>query len=557
MKAESKITCAVRKRPLTRRELNKNETDIINVTSRSSLTICEPRQKVDLTKYIEEHEFNFDACYDETTTNQVLYSSLIRPLIASLYSRAKVTVFAYGQTGSGKTYTMLGDMANNIPGLYLLAAYDIFSVLKSDDYSDLQVGISFFEIYCDKTYDLLNHRNQCNVMTDGKDNVNIVGLTERVVGRYEDLMTCVVTGLGQRVTGSTGMNDDSSRSHAVLQICLRKKENAKLYGKLSFIDLAGNERGADVKDTNKQTLIDGTEINKSLLALKECIRAMDLNSKHLPFRNSKLTLVLKDSFIGNCKTVMIGNISPCASSTDHTLNTLRYTDRVKELGRSDKNKDKNDLSRQMLLPRDNKSSRIIPMPKKSTMDFITHDRPDARKLTNNHNQRLSMAQGMNRSKSQWEKGNSKMVIEPKPMFIPQDKLFAERGNVQAPVFFQNKTSLRTPDSSNLLSEDSKDMLLRDLINAQESMLVTHAQYIEDNVKYIKKDMQVIQSAADSPNDIVTYVMETRRIISEKRECLDRLDRELSLIEATICKLDDSTLNTDNLFSGNFVNKSVL
>lgn len=93
------------------------------------------------------------------------------------------------------------------------------------------------------------------------------------------------------------MNDTSSRSHAILQIILRNHNN-KIHGKMSFIDLAGSERGADVKDSQKQTRIDGAEINKSLLALKECIRALDMNKNHTPFRGSKLTLVLKDSFIG-------------------------------------------------------------------------------------------------------------------------------------------------------------------------------------------------------------------------------------------------------------------
>ena len=100
---------------------------------------------------------------------------------------------------------------------------------------------------------------------------------------------------------------------------------------MSFIDLAGSERGADTVKCNKQTRIDGAEINKSLLALKECIRALDQSKRHKPFRGSKLTLVLKDSFIGNCKTIMIGNISPNNGSSEHTLNTLRYADRVKEL----------------------------------------------------------------------------------------------------------------------------------------------------------------------------------------------------------------------------------
>lgn len=96
------------------------------------------------------------------------------------------------------------------------------------------------------------------------------------------------------------MNENSSRSHAILEINLRDCVNGKKHGKLSFIDLAGSERGGDVKDTDKKTRHDGAEINKSLLALKECIRALDLAKKHLPFRGSKLTLVLKDSFIGKC-----------------------------------------------------------------------------------------------------------------------------------------------------------------------------------------------------------------------------------------------------------------
>lgn len=100
---------------------------------------------------------------------------------------------------------------------------------------------------------------------------------------------------------------------------------------MSFIDLAGSERGADTVTSNKKTQIDGAEINKSLLALKECIRALDLDKKHTPFRGSKLTQVLKDSFTGNSKTTMIANVSPANGSVEHTLNTLRYADRVKEL----------------------------------------------------------------------------------------------------------------------------------------------------------------------------------------------------------------------------------
>jgi kinesin family protein 2/24 len=126
---------------------------------------------------------------------------------------------------------------------------------------------------------------------------------------------------------------------------------------MSFIDLAGNERGADTMNTDKQTQMDGAEINKSLLALKECIRALDLSKKHTPFRGSKLTMVLKDSFMGNSKTTMIANISPASANVEHTLNTLRYADRVKELKKGEKGS-KNDIKdKEMMLARQSKNTR--------------------------------------------------------------------------------------------------------------------------------------------------------------------------------------------------------
>jgi kinesin family protein 2/24 len=139
---------------------------------------------------------------------------------------------------------------------------------------------------------------------------------------------------------------------------------------MSFIDLAGSERGADTVEQKKQTRIDGAEINKSLLALKECIRALDLDKKHLPFRGSKLTQVLKDSFTGNSKTTMIANVSPANSCCENTLNTLRYADRVKELKKGgDQAAANSKLSREELkqkelgLARNNTNSNKVPVSK--------------------------------------------------------------------------------------------------------------------------------------------------------------------------------------------------
>jgi len=360
-----KIRVVIRKRPLSRKETQKNDSDIVDVRGTHTAVVREMKTKVDLTKYIEEHAFNFDRAFEETSTNQQIYLEAMRPLVQSLFNKAKVTCFAYGQTGSGKTYTMMGDSGtdcggNSMPGLYLLAAQDIFALLEKPAYRHLTAYISFYEIYCSKLHDLLNERQLLHAREDAKQNVNIVGLSEKKITNVNSLMQIIDFGNSVRTTASTSANLDSSRSHAILQISL--KEGNKLYGKMSFIDLAGSERGADVVDTNKQTRMDGAEINKSLLALKECIRALDQDKKHTPFRGSKLTLVLKDSFTGNCKTLMIGNISPSSSACEHTINTLRYADRVKELkkpiaGEGGAPLSQMDLlAQQLMLPRQNKNS---------------------------------------------------------------------------------------------------------------------------------------------------------------------------------------------------------
>ena len=332
----SKIRVVVRKRPANHREFAQNDIDIITTEKKNTIIVKELKNKVDLTKYIEEHKFTFDRTYGDNSSNQLIYNAMLKPMIEAAFNKTKITCFAFGQTGSGKTYTMLGnnhiknDSGPQSPGLYLLSCIDMFNFLQKKEFQNLELWVSFYEIYCNKLFDLLNNKNVLQAREDGKGNICIVGLVEKHTKNVEELLDIIDFGLNSRTVGITGANLDSSRSHAILQISIKTKEK-EIYSKISFIDLAGSERAVDTIDTNKRTKIDGAEINKSLLALKECIRALDLEKRHKPFRGSKLTLVLRDSFIGNCLTLMIANISPCLSCSEHTLNTLRYADRVKEL----------------------------------------------------------------------------------------------------------------------------------------------------------------------------------------------------------------------------------
>ena len=237
-------------------------------------------------------------------------------------------------------FTMLGDSngENPVRGIFPLAVLDLFESLRAREHSgeSPRVVASFYEIYCGKLYDLLNSRKHLHARENAHGKVVLQGVRELESTTAEELMSQVAVGLAARTTGVTGANVDSSRSHAIIEISLKRPAtNGRLVSsgaKLSFIDLAGSERGADTVEQDKQTRMDGAEINKSLLALKECIRALDQQLDHTPFRGSKLTQVLKDSFVGaNCMTLMIANISPSSASVEHTLNTLRYAYRVREL----------------------------------------------------------------------------------------------------------------------------------------------------------------------------------------------------------------------------------
>ncbi|XP_074788854.1 kinesin-like protein KIF2A isoform X2 [Athene noctua] len=334
---EHRICVCVRKRPLNRKETLMKDLDVITIPSKDVVMVHEPKQKVDLTRYLENQTFRFDYAFDDTAPNEMVYRFTARPLVETIFERGMATCFAYGQTGSGKTHTMGGDFSGKnqdcSKGIYALAARDVFLMLKKPNYKklELQVYATFFEIYSGKVFDLLNRKTKLRVLEDGKQQVQVVGLQEREVKCVEDVLKLIEIGNSCRTSGQTSANAHSSRSHAVFQIILRRK--GKLHGKFSLIDLAGNERGADTSSADRQTRLEGAEINKSLLALKECIRALGRNKPHTPFRASKLTQVLRDSFIGeNSRTCMIATISPGMASCENTLNTLRYANRVKEFG---------------------------------------------------------------------------------------------------------------------------------------------------------------------------------------------------------------------------------
>jgi len=239
---DMRIRVIVRKRPLSNKEAEKSGgIDVIHPLDYGDfgkVLVYQPKTRVDLTKEIETIPFAYDNIFGESSTNVDIYQRSLRSLIVPFFKGQWSTVFAYGQTGSGKTYTMMGsnmtgvnagtatDDASNL-GLYYLAALDIFDMVRRPEYSHLKVQVSLFEIYGGKLFDLLNSRGPVKCLEDSRGKVCFPGLTEHPIDGPDRLMELIELGAQNRSTGTTSRNADSSRSHAVLQLKLRKDVGRK------------------------------------------------------------------------------------------------------------------------------------------------------------------------------------------------------------------------------------------------------------------------------------------------------------------------------------------
>ena len=326
--SDSKIFVVVRKRPIFPKEINNGEIDCISVVN-PRVYIHECKIQIDgITKYLEDHEFYFDGTFGENDSTLDIYDVTLAPMIDLILHEGIVTCFAYGQTGSGKTYTM--------KGLEKEAIDDLYKASKKMG-NNFDFYVSFFEIYRGVLYDLLNNKNRVEILDDKNGKVHIYGLYNQIAETPEMMHHIIDSANAIRTTHNTVTNETSSRSHAICNIVVKLKGNDEEYGKLSLVDLAGSERAQETQCNDKERRAEGAEINKSLLALKECIRALDEKKtnpdQHVPFRASKLTHVLRDSFVSKSdksRIIMISCIMPSYKCCNHSLNTLRYSDRLKE-----------------------------------------------------------------------------------------------------------------------------------------------------------------------------------------------------------------------------------
>ncbi|KAI1105586.1 kinesin-domain-containing protein [Jackrogersella minutella] len=291
-------------------------------------------------KKVKDQVFAFDRIFDENTSQTEVYEATTKNLLDSVLDGYNATVFAYGATGCGKTHTITG--TSQMPGIIFLTMQELFEkIAERSDEKHTEISLSYLEIYNETIRDLLvpgGSKQGLMLREDCNQAVTVSGLTSHHPRDVQEVMDMIVQGNEWRTVSPTEANATSSRSHAVLQINVAQKDrNAAVnephtMATLSIIDLAGSERASATKNRGER-LLEGANINKSLLALGSCINALcdPRKRNHVPYRNSKLTRLLKFSLGGNCKTVMIVCVSPSSAHFDETQNTLRYANRAKNI----------------------------------------------------------------------------------------------------------------------------------------------------------------------------------------------------------------------------------
>jgi kinesin family protein 2/24 len=331
---DNSIIVCIRKKPLSQAEIDNKEVDVISVPTHYEVVLNTVKYELDLTKYLQKKHFRFDYAFQETRQNDFIYKHTAKPLIKTIFEGGTAACIAYGQAGSGKTHTMAGCSAP-VPekGLYEMVVEDIFRLRKKHKYKslNLEISASFFEIYCDKVFDLLaDTHGSIQIREDRHNKVEMVGLTEKNVNSVDELLELINQGNTTRTSVNTETDYRSSRSHAVLQIILRRDGIKGIHGKYILVDLAASERGADTPFDRYQTSSESAFINRSLLSLKWCMRALSTTRTRIPFRDCKLAHVFKDVFSQkNSKVCLIAMVNAGMNSYQYSLNTMRFAHAIK------------------------------------------------------------------------------------------------------------------------------------------------------------------------------------------------------------------------------------
>ncbi|XP_004449516.1 kinesin-like protein KIF27 isoform X2 [Dasypus novemcinctus] len=339
---EIPVKVAVRIRPLLCKEVLHNHQVCVRVIPNSQQIIIG-----------KDRVFTFDFVFGKNSTQDEVYNTCIKPLVLSLIEGYNATVFAYGQTGSGKTYTIGGGHVASVvdgqKGIIPRAIQEIFENISENSSTDYNTKVSYIEVYKEELRDLLELETSLkdlHIREDEKGSTVIVGAKECQVESADEVMSLLELGNAARHTGTTQVNEHSSRSHAIFTITICRAEKNRqaaedgpwqsprhIVSKFHFVDLAGSERVTKTGNTGER-FKESIQINSGLLALGNVISALGdprRKSSHIPYRDAKITRLLKDSLGGSAKTVMITCVSPSSYDFDESLNSLKYANRARNI----------------------------------------------------------------------------------------------------------------------------------------------------------------------------------------------------------------------------------
>ncbi|XP_010253301.1 PREDICTED: kinesin-like protein KIN-5B isoform X2 [Nelumbo nucifera] len=345
---EVNVQVILRCRPLIDEELRLNTPKLISCNEqRREVTVLQSIANKQI-----DRSFAFDKVFGPKAQQRSIYDHAISPIVNEVLEGFNCTIFAYGQTGTGKTYTMEGETKSKggdlsaDAGVIPRAVRQIFDTLEAQK-ADYSMKVTFLELYNEEITDLLAHeehnksvedkqKKPISLMEDGKGAVFVRGLEEEIVYSASEIYNLLEQGSARRRSADTLLNKHSSRSHSVFSITIHVKEatvgDEELIkcGKLNLVDLAGSEN-ISRSGAREVRAREAGEINKSLLTLGRVINALVEHSAHVPYRDSKLTRLLRDSLGGKTKTCIIATISPSAHCLEETLSTLDYAYRAKSI----------------------------------------------------------------------------------------------------------------------------------------------------------------------------------------------------------------------------------
>ncbi|XP_046959391.1 kinesin-like protein KIF19 [Vanessa cardui] len=316
--SEEKLMVAVRVRPLRGDEGPR----IVHVVSDKMLVLEEEadvRRDVLRQRRVNDKHYVYDRVFGEDSTQEDVYEVICAPLVGDTLKGIAGAIFAYGATGAGKTHTMSGLMSRALNHLFT-------SISESDDPDSYDVKLSYIEIYNENIRDLLNpSAGPLELRDEGGSGPPVVaGLSEVRALDASHVAELLARGDRSRTAEPTYANQHSSRGHALLSVSVSKTvSNGIQRGRLFLIDLAGSERAG-----LRARRLEGAHINRSLLALGNCIMALSGGARYVNYRDSKLTRLLREVLGGRCRTAMVAHVSPAATHRDTTRSTLHYAQRA-------------------------------------------------------------------------------------------------------------------------------------------------------------------------------------------------------------------------------------